>query len=309
MAAPAFDFSSLREAFRSKDTLIARLNALLDAVEAAKDGEARETALEAWAQEKSGIASRLCELVESKVGKDITKPLEDAGVGAGTRTPRDAPFLRPTRLRLHTDLPAEQAAATRRDAPEDHVALVRSNKVVFSLPRPESDVSRATTVPESPTRRPSTSGDSSPFDFRTLVTTPDWPVEELDEHTHQILSYSRPGDHQLNTRRANPPERSSPTPFGPARSSSSQHRRIQELVLQGDPASFQKQSSLPELSASPTPRFRTASISNTAQMQALAEARAAGPGRPMSPVHTLRWLHRRLSEGFSRSMQELAGSI
>ncbi|KAJ1485820.1 hypothetical protein T484DRAFT_1944671 [Baffinella frigidus] len=273
MAAPAFDVSSLREAFRSKDTLIARLNALLDAVEAAKDSEARETALEAWAQEKSGIASQLGELVESKVGKDITKPLEDAGVGAGTRTSRDAPLLR-------------------RTAREDHAAPARSKEVTWSLPRQESDVSRAATVPASPARGSSTSGDSSD------TCLPISPVEELEEHP-QMRSSGPPGDRSpISMRRGS----SLPTPSG---DSSFQHRRT--LELQGRPASFRAASS-PTLSPGPT-RFRSSSISNTAKIQALAVARASGATPPVSPVQRLSSLKRGLTRSMSMSMKKLVASI
>ncbi|KAJ1475982.1 hypothetical protein T484DRAFT_1966822 [Baffinella frigidus] len=112
--APLRRASSVRDACRSKDTLIAQLNALLDAVAAAKDGEEREVALEAWEREKAEIARSLRELVGSmneeniKVVQEITKPLEDArvGAGAGTRTP-EAPAKRPARLFLHGAPPSE----------------------------------------------------------------------------------------------------------------------------------------------------------------------------------------------------------
>jgi len=80
MSGPS-EVDRFREACRSKDALFARLDALVDAVETAKDGEEQKTALNAFSQQKVGIARRLSELVDSlKVVQEITRPLEEAGV-------------------------------------------------------------------------------------------------------------------------------------------------------------------------------------------------------------------------------------
>ena len=105
-----------------KDALFARLDALVDAVETAKDGEEQKTALNAFSRQKVGIARRLSELVDSmQVGQETTKPLEEAGVAQ----------CRQSRFVLLAGA-ALQAAATRRDAPGGHASPLKSNEATFS---------------------------------------------------------------------------------------------------------------------------------------------------------------------------------
>ena len=128
-----------REACRSKDALFARLNVLFDAVETAKDDEEREIALTAFSQQKLGIARRLSELLDSiKVGQEITRPLEDAGVAPCVNI--HAVLFAGAALGVPSAHLNEQAAATRRDASEERAAPLRSHL--------EIDVSVATKLPQ-----------------------------------------------------------------------------------------------------------------------------------------------------------------
>ena len=155
----------LREACRSKDALFARLNALVDAVETAKDGEEHDMALNAFAQQKSGIARRLSQLVDSlEVGQEITRPLEEVDVAPCRKM--HTVLVAGAALGVPAPASVEQAAATRRDASEERAA---PNNATISMSHLEMAMSVATTRPQI---RPPRSDDS--------------PVEELQGRDLQI---------------------------------------------------------------------------------------------------------------------------
>ena len=161
------EIDRFREAFRSKQTPLARQHAILDPVERLKDGAEREKALGAFSEQKLQI-DRFREAF-------------------GSRHTR-APFLAPRRPCVSTRGPQ---AVTRRDAPGGHAAPLMSSEAPFSLSRLESVASDAATPP--PSRAPSritcssTEGDCQPSHRAA-----DPPVEELQGRlTDKLTEFRR----------------------------------------------------------------------------------------------------------------------
>jgi hypothetical protein len=147
------------EACRSRDALFARLSALVDAVETAKDGEEKEMALNAFSQQKLGIARRLSELVDSlKVGQEITRPLEEVDVASCRKI--HPVLVEGAALGAPAHPSVEQAAATRRDASEERAAPLKSNNTTISMSHSEIVMSDAAILPQTQPPRSDRTADS-----------------------------------------------------------------------------------------------------------------------------------------------------
>jgi len=161
------EIDRFREAFRSKQTLLARQHALLDPVERLKDGAEREKALGAFSEQKLQI-DRFREAF-------------------GSRQTR-APSFAPRRPCVSTRGPP---AVTRNDAPGGQAAPLMSSEAPFSISHLESVESGAATLPPSraPSRItcPSTEGDCQPSHRAA-----DPPVEELQGRwTNELTEFRR----------------------------------------------------------------------------------------------------------------------